>query len=77
MKLRTEKDIWDEVRKAERAHGDQAELVLIQRILDLTEAKEFEDASFWAAVAARLKNLHDIKLPGQALAESAAASTKV
>lgn len=59
----SEKDVWDQVREAERRHGDQAEAELVQRILELTATKKFDEASFWAAVAARLKDLHNIKLP--------------
>jgi hypothetical protein len=60
----SEEDIWAEVRAAERRHGDRAEAELVRRIHDLTAAERFEEASFWSAVAARLKQLHDIKLPG-------------
>ncbi|MGH6696256.1 hypothetical protein [Sphingopyxis sp.] len=65
MKSHTEQDIWEQVREAERLHGDQAETQLAKRIHQLTAKKQFEEASFWAAAAARLKDLHDIKLPGQ------------
>lgn len=64
VKSHSEKDVWDQVREAERRHGDQAEARLAQRIHELTAAKQFEEASFWSNVAARLRDLHDIKLPG-------------
>jgi hypothetical protein len=64
VKSHSEKDVWDQVREAERRHGDQAEAILAQRIHELTGKRQFEEASFWSAVAARLKDLHDIKLPG-------------
>lgn len=64
VKSHSEKDVWDQVREAERRHGDQAEAKLVQRIHELTATKQFEEASFWSAVAARLKDLHDIKFPG-------------
>ncbi|WP_349681340.1 DUF6961 family protein [Sphingopyxis sp. UBA6723] len=52
------------MRAAERQHGDRAEAELARRIHELTAAEQFDEASFWSAVAARLKQLHDIKLPG-------------
>jgi hypothetical protein len=64
VKSHSEKDVWDQVREAERRYGDQAEAQLAQRIHELTATKQFEEASFWSAVAARLKDLQDIKLPG-------------
>jgi hypothetical protein len=64
VKSHSEKEIWEQVREAERLHGDQAEAQLAKRIHELTAKKQFEEASFWAAAAARLKDLHDIKLPG-------------
>ncbi|WP_414711692.1 DUF6961 family protein [Sphingopyxis sp. UBA6734] len=64
MRSFSEKDIWAEVRAAERQHGDRAEAELARRIHELTAAEQFDEASFWSAVAARLKQLHDIKLPG-------------
>jgi hypothetical protein len=67
VKAHSEKDIWDQVREAERRHGDKAEAELAARIHELTTRQHFEEASFWAAVAARLKDLHEIKLPGQTI----------
>lgn len=67
MRSLSEKDIWAEVRAAERRYGDRAEAELARRIHALTAAEQFEEASFWSAVAARLKHLHDIKLPGSAV----------
>lgn len=64
VKSHSEKDVWDQVREAECRHGDRAEVRLAQRIHELTATKQFEEVSFWSAVAARLKDLHDIKLPG-------------
>ncbi len=51
MKSHSEKDVWQEVRKAGRLHGDRAEVRLAQRIDELTRTKVFEEASFWSAVA--------------------------
>lgn len=67
MKLHAEKDIWQEVRNAERQHGDRAEEQLARKINDLTARQRFEEASFWSAVAARLKELHEIKFPGSSV----------
>lgn len=67
MKSHSERDVWQEVRKAERLHGDQAEVRLAQRIDELIKTKHFEEASFWSAVADRLKDLHAIKLPGSSV----------
>lgn len=64
VKSHSENDVWDQVRKAERLHGDQAEAELALRIQELIATKQFEEARFWSTVAARLKDLHDIKLPG-------------
>lgn len=64
MKLFAEKDIWAEVRAAERRHVDRAEAELARRIHDLTAAEQFEEASFWSVVTAHLKHLYDIKLTG-------------
>lgn len=70
VKSHSEKDIWNEVREAERRYGDQAETELAKRIHQLTAGKRFEEASFWSAVAARLQDLHDIKLPGPTILET-------
>ena len=51
MKSHSDKGVWQEVRKAERLHGDKAEVRFAQRIDELTRTKEFEKASFWSAVA--------------------------
>lgn len=67
VKLHAEKDIWREARNAERRHGDHAEDRLAQKIHELTAKQQFEEASFWSAVAARLKELHEIKLPGSSV----------
>lgn len=75
VKSHSEKDIWDQVREAERRHGDQAEAELAKRIHELTARKQFEEASFWSAVAARLQNLHDIKLPGPTILQTLLGTT--
>lgn len=67
MKSHSEKDVWDQVRDAERRYGDQAETVLAQRINELTAAKAFDEVSFWSTVAARLQCLHDIEFPGRSV----------
>jgi len=39
VKSHSEKDVWQEVRKAERLHGDQAEVRRAQRTDELTGTK--------------------------------------
>jgi hypothetical protein len=51
VKSHSEKDVWQEVRKAERLHGDKAEVRLAERIDELTRTKDFEKVSFWSALA--------------------------
>ncbi len=65
MKSHSDNQIWDCVRDAERQFGDEADARIAQRIHELTMAREFDEAAFWSAVAARLKDLHSIRLPGQ------------
>ncbi len=42
MKLHAGKDVWQDVRNAERQHGDQAEERLAAKIHELTEKQRFE-----------------------------------
>jgi hypothetical protein len=63
VKSHSENEVWDRVRDAERQFGDEAEATIAQRIHELTAAREFDEASFWSAVAARLKDLHSIRFP--------------
>lgn len=70
VKSHSEQDIWNEVREAERRYGDRAETELAKRIHQLTAGRRFEEISFWSAVAARLQNLHDIRLPGPTTLET-------
>lgn len=65
MKSHSENEVWNCVRDAESRFGDEAEARIAQRIHELTMAREFDEASFWSAVAARLKDLHSIRFPGQ------------
>lgn len=51
MKSHSEKGVWQEVRKAARLHGDQAEVRLAQRTDELTRTKVYEKASFWSVAA--------------------------
>lgn len=63
MKSHSENEVWDCVREAESQFGDEAEAVIAKRIHELTAAREFTEATFWSAVAARLKDLHRIRFP--------------
>lgn len=63
MKSHSDKDVWEEVRNAERLFGDQAEDRIADHIHKLALAKNQDEAAFWESVAARLKDLHNIKLP--------------
>jgi hypothetical protein len=63
VKSYSEDDVWTSVRDAESRHGDAAEAAIAQRIDNLTIAGEFDQISFWSAVAERIKDLHCIRLP--------------
>lgn len=67
MNSHSDKDVWEEVRKAERLFGDEADDRIADHILKLTLAEDHEKASFWSAVAVRLKELHAIKLPNSSV----------
>jgi len=64
-----EDEVWERVREAERRYGEEAELILTRRIDELIATSDFDQASIWCAVAARLKDLHNIKLQAPIVAD--------